>query len=123
MTAVSSKVPAPESGPLLRIRDLKVDFSSRDGSSLRAVRGLDIELSKGEVLGIVGESGSGKSLGMCAWNTALQADNGWTLPSRAGHATDHTRRTGLRGRYRIAVTTPRQPAVWACPRSQQRDQL
>jgi len=59
--------------PLLRIRDLKVSFASY-GNLLPAVRGLDIELSKGEVLGIVGESGSGKSLGMLA-SLGLQARN------------------------------------------------
>ena len=74
MTVASPKVLAPEAGPLLRIRGLRVDFTSRDGSSLTAVRGLDIELSKGEVLGIVGESGSGKSLGMLA-SLGLQPRN------------------------------------------------
>jgi len=64
---------AGAAGPLLRIRDLKVGFSGRNGMLL-AVRGLNIELSKGEVLGIVGESGSGKSLGMLS-SIGLQARN------------------------------------------------
>lgn len=51
--------------PLLRIRDLKVGFAKR-GSVLEAVRGIDLDLDRGEVLGVVGESGSGKSIGMLA---------------------------------------------------------
>ncbi|CDX19752.1 oligopeptide transporter subunit; ATP-binding component of ABC superfamily [Mesorhizobium plurifarium] len=73
MSVADAKGPASASEPLLRIRDLKVGFSSH-GKTLPAVRGLDVELSKGEVLGIVGESGSGKSLGMLA-SLGLQARN------------------------------------------------
>ena len=46
---------------LLRIRDLKVSFRTT-GGTLRAVDGVNLDLSKGEVLGLVGESGGGKSM-------------------------------------------------------------
>jgi peptide/nickel transport system ATP-binding protein len=43
-------------GSLLRIHDLRVRFGAAE-----AVRGIDLEIDEGEVLGLVGESGSGKS--------------------------------------------------------------
>jgi peptide/nickel transport system ATP-binding protein len=48
-------------GEVLNIDDLVVDFPTKEGV-VHAVRGVNVELSSGEVLGIVGESGSGKSV-------------------------------------------------------------
>jgi oligopeptide/dipeptide ABC transporter ATP-binding protein len=47
--------------PLLKVEGLKIDFWTEEGI-LKAVRGIDFSLLKGEVLGIVGESGCGKSV-------------------------------------------------------------
>ena len=51
--------------PLLRVRNLSVRFKVGH-AQLTAVDGVDLELGRGEILGIVGESGSGKSMTMLA---------------------------------------------------------
>ncbi|HEY8300731.1 MAG TPA: ABC transporter ATP-binding protein [Jatrophihabitans sp.] len=47
---------------VLTVEDLSVTFPGGDGNDVRAVRGLNFSLRRGEVLAIVGESGSGKSV-------------------------------------------------------------
>jgi oligopeptide/dipeptide ABC transporter ATP-binding protein len=47
--------------PLLEIESLRVEFPGEEGP-LVAVKGVDLAVEPGEVLGLVGESGSGKSL-------------------------------------------------------------
>ena len=47
--------------PILKIRDLDISFKT-DGGNVKAVRGVDLDLHKGETIAIVGESGSGKSV-------------------------------------------------------------
>lgn len=46
---------------LLKIKDLHVTFNTEEGL-VKAVNGVNLEINKGETLGIVGESGCGKSV-------------------------------------------------------------
>ncbi|MBM7279277.1 ABC transporter ATP-binding protein [Gordonia rubripertincta] len=48
-------------GNILEIRDLSVDFRT-DNGVVHAVKGADISVREGGILGLVGESGSGKSV-------------------------------------------------------------
>ena len=60
-----SSPPADAERPLLAVRDLHVRFETSEGV-VYALNGVDLELRRGEVLGIVGESGSGKSVSALA---------------------------------------------------------
>ena len=60
MSAVETPV-ISQAEPIARIRDLHVDFDT-DAGVVEAVRGVDLEIRRGEVLAIVGESGSGKTM-------------------------------------------------------------
>jgi peptide/nickel transport system ATP-binding protein len=47
--------------PVLCLRDLRVSFPTMNGT-VQAVRGVDLDVEEGEMVGVVGESGSGKSV-------------------------------------------------------------
>lgn len=64
---------------ILEVEHLQVHFFTRRGE-IKAIRGIDLSVRKGEVLGIVGESGCGKSV------TSLSLVD--LLPSGTGAITD-----------------------------------
>lgn len=59
--------------PLLDARDLQVSFTTAQGT-VPVVRGVDLQIGAGEIVGMVGESGSGKSV-TCMAALGLLDDN------------------------------------------------
>ena len=51
------------SNPILEIKEMHTSFKTSKGL-VEAIRGIDLHVDEGEILGIVGESGSGKSVTM-----------------------------------------------------------
>ncbi len=57
---------APDTTPLVKIRDIRIDGRS-DETWLPIIKGVNLTLQRGQVLGLIGESGAGKStLGLAA---------------------------------------------------------
>lgn len=69
----------PNTGEILQISNLHVHFFTRRGE-VNAIRGVNLAVKRGEVLGLVGESGCGKSV------TSLSLVD--LLPTRTGAITD-----------------------------------
>lgn len=66
---------ATENKRIISVTDLVIKFNLR-GTELTAIRGVSLDLFKGESLAIVGESGSGKSVFTKSFMGLLDA-NGW----------------------------------------------
>lgn len=59
-------MPADKPDPILQIRGLRIDAKSDDRWN-EIVRGVDLDLDRGEIIGLIGESGAGKStIGLAA---------------------------------------------------------
>jgi lipooligosaccharide transport system ATP-binding protein len=51
----------PQTGALIRARDLRKRFGGRSGDAVEAVRGIDLDVRPGEAFGFLGPNGAGKS--------------------------------------------------------------
>lgn len=78
---------------VLEIRDLAISFKTTAGT-VRAIRGVNLDVRRGETLAIVGESGSGKSVtvkavaGMIAGNGTVEAGTAlYAMRDRDGRET------------------------------------
>ena len=56
---------------VLSFRDLSIGFVSRAGQLLHVLRNIDLQIQRGETVGLVGESGSGKTHLLHAVHQAL----------------------------------------------------
>ncbi len=53
--------PVHQRDALLAVEGLRVDFPTPSGAPRRVLKGIDLDVKPGEILGLVGESGSGKT--------------------------------------------------------------
>jgi peptide/nickel transport system ATP-binding protein len=60
-TATLSTPDKPTTPPLLQVQSLSLEFATRSGV-VHALRDVNLNIHKGEIVGLVGESGSGKSV-------------------------------------------------------------
>ena len=97
-TGVVARRSAPRD-ELLRLRHVHVSYTRPDGRLVYAVRGVDVQVAPGEIVGLVGESGCGKSsLGRAAVGLESVRQGSVTV---GGHPVEvlgrRVRRADLRG--------------------------
>ncbi|MFJ2367782.1 dipeptide/oligopeptide/nickel ABC transporter permease/ATP-binding protein [Microbacterium sp. NPDC087665] len=88
---------------IAEITDLHIAFPTADGGLIERVRGVDLQVARGEIVGIVGESGSGKSLTAMALAGLLGDDARITTSAHRFDDLDMTRTLTASDRARLGV--------------------
>lgn len=88
---------------IAEITDLHIAFPTADGGVIERVRGVDLQVARGEIVGIVGESGSGKSLTAMALAGLLGDDARITTSAHRFDDLDMTRTLTASDRARLGV--------------------
>lgn len=60
----------------IEIRDLKKSFSLKDGGNIEVLKGINLDIDRGDIYGIVGFSGAGKSTLVRCLNRLEEPDSG-----------------------------------------------
>lgn len=61
---------------ILEVRDLRKTFHEKNGSEVKAVKGISFSVRRGEIFGFLGPNGAGKSTTITMLTTGLKADGG-----------------------------------------------
>ena len=93
----------PAGDVVAEIRDLHIAFATADGGTIERVRGVDLTVARGEIVGIVGESGSGKSLTAMALAGLLGDDALITTSAHTFAGIDMTKAPSAADRARLGV--------------------
>ncbi len=107
MREETTKSPAGQDR-LLRVEDLWVSFPLPRGKRLHALRGIDLEVQRGQAVGLVGESGCGKSTLAMAVMVLIQAERGRiVLEGQDLRALSSRHLRTLRRRFQMVFQDPR----------------
>jgi oligopeptide/dipeptide ABC transporter ATP-binding protein len=84
-----------KTAPMLKIEDLRTYFYSHSKQAfIRSVDGVNLEIAKGETLGVVGESGSGKSVTALSILGLISAEPG-VISGKIGFQSDRIQKNLL----------------------------
>lgn len=61
---------------ILEVRDLRKTFHEKNGTEVKAVKGISFDVKRGEIFGFLGPNGAGKSTTITMLTTGLKADGG-----------------------------------------------